>query len=151
MANTTITRRGQRKEVAPDARYHMSEDHKANLAVGREQARVVRAYLQGLQDNQPKRGRKVTPESLEARLEATKAAIDAEGNPVRRLELISERDALQSRLDNYGTDSDLTEIEAEFIGVAAAYGRRRGISYAAWREVGVQPAVLKAAGIGRAS
>jgi hypothetical protein len=34
--------------------------------------------------------------------------------------------------------------------VAAEYGQRKGISYAAWRELGVSPAVLKRAGITRA-
>jgi len=34
--------------------------------------------------------------------------------------------------------------------VAKSYSSRKGISYAAWREVGVEPAVLKKAGISRA-
>jgi hypothetical protein len=32
---------------------------------------------------------------------------------------------------------------------ARDYGQRKGISYAAWREAGVDAAVLKKAGIGR--
>jgi hypothetical protein len=32
---------------------------------------------------------------------------------------------------------------------AASYGARKGITYAAWREVGVPVSVLKAAGISR--
>jgi hypothetical protein len=35
------------------------------------------------------------------------------------------------------------------VGAAKAYSERRGISYAAWRELGVEAAVLKKAGIGR--
>jgi hypothetical protein len=34
---------------------------------------------------------------------------------------------------------------------ARTYGERKGITYAAWRELGVPPAVLKRAGIGRAA
>jgi len=34
---------------------------------------------------------------------------------------------------------------------AAAYGERRDISHAAWREVGVSAATLKAAGIRRST
>jgi hypothetical protein len=34
--------------------------------------------------------------------------------------------------------------------VAKSYSARQGISYTTWRDVGVEAAVLKAAGIGRA-
>ena len=34
---------------------------------------------------------------------------------------------------------------------AAEYGRRKGITYAAWREAGVPSAVLSRAGIARSS
>jgi len=44
---------------------------------------------------------------------------------------------------------DLEALEVEFIATACAYGERKGISYSAWREVGVEPRVLKAAGISR--
>ena len=44
----------------------------------------------------------------------------------------------------------MTALEAEFVKVAKSYGERTGVSYAAWRAVGVTPAVLKAAGISRA-
>ena len=46
---------------------------------------------------------------------------------------------------------DMTALEQDFIKAAAEYGRRKGITYAAWREVGVAPSVLKAARISRAS
>ena len=45
----------------------------------------------------------------------------------------------------------MTALEQDFIKAAAEYGRRKGITYAAWREVGVAPSVLKAARISRAS
>ncbi len=44
-----------------------------------------------------------------------------------------------------------TEAELGEVNAAAAYGGRRGISYAAWREVGVSAATLKAAGIRRST
>ena len=43
----------------------------------------------------------------------------------------------------------LTQLEAEFVKFAKSYSERKAISYAAWREVGVSAATLKAAGIGR--
>jgi hypothetical protein len=43
----------------------------------------------------------------------------------------------------------LEEMEAAFIEVAAPYGARKGLTYEAWRSIGLAPRVLKAAGIGR--
>ena len=48
-----------------------------------------------------------------------------------------------------GDGGELDEREASFIEVAAAYGERKGLTYEAWRSIGVAPRVLKAAGIGR--
>lgn len=130
--------------------YEMSEAHKERLAVGREQSRIVRRYLEALQNNRPKRGRRVTAESLESRLATITAQIETEEDPLRRLELVTQRDQIQARLENAGEEVGLSELEKEFVAVAAEYGSRRGITYKAWREIGVQPSVLKAAGITRA-
>ena len=48
-------------------------------------------------------------------------------------------------------DVDLTALEAGFVAAAKSYSGRKGISYAAWRAVGVSPGVLKRAGISRSS
>ncbi len=67
-----------------------------------------------------------------------------------RLHLAQERMDLEQELGTAGgTDEDLEELEAAFIEVAAAYGERKGLTYEAWRSIGVAPRVLKAAGIGR--
>ena len=42
----------------------MSEAHKAALAKGRMEGRVVRDYLEGLRATKPKRGRKRTPDTI---------------------------------------------------------------------------------------
>ena len=47
----------------------MSDEHKAALADGRAQGRAVRAYLEALEANKPRRGRKRTPESMRARID----------------------------------------------------------------------------------
>ncbi len=44
---------------------------------------------------------------------------------------------------------DLDAVEADFIAAAGPYSQRKGISYEAWRAAGLEPRVLKAAGIGR--
>ncbi|CAB4835822.1 unannotated protein [freshwater metagenome] len=73
----------------------------------------------------------------------------AGASPVRELELVQERLDLQHELGNMESKVDPKTVEAKFTEVAAAYSARKGISYAAWRAVGVEPTVLKKAGIGR--
>lgn len=118
------------------------------MAAGRIEGRAVKNYLEALEQHRPKRGRKRTPDSINARL----AKIDTElesADVVKRLSLIQERLDLLKELESLGTTVDLSGLEADFIRAAKGYGERKGISYAAWREVGVPAAVLKRAGIGR--
>lgn len=129
----------------------MSKAHKEALAAGREQGRAVRAYLEALETHKPKRGRKRTTDSITKRLDAIEAEI-ATADPLRRLQLVQERMALQDELAAAGGDGvDMEALEAGFVAVAAGYAERKGISYAAFREVGVPAATLKAAGISRAA
>ena len=128
----------------------MSDEHKAALAEGRNQGRAVRRYLEALDAHKPKRGRKRTQESMQKRLDR----IDVElvsADPLKRLQLIQERLDLKEELERAGQTVDLSGLEQDFVDAAAAYRRRKGISYAAWRELGVEPAVLKRAGVSRAS
>lgn len=126
----------------------MSAEHKEALAIGREQGRAVRRYLEALEAHRPKRGRKRTPESIKKRL----ADIDSKlpsADPLSRLQLVQERMNLQNELASKQSAVDLTALEQEFTKAAKDYGRRKGITYAAWREAGVDPAVLRTAGIRR--
>jgi hypothetical protein len=126
----------------------MTDEHKAALAAGRAEGRAVRAYLEALDQHRPKRGRKRTPDSVNARL----AKIDTElvsADPMTRLSLVQERLDLLTELESLTTTVDLTALESDFVKSAKGYGERKGISYAAWREVGVSAATLKAAGISR--
>jgi hypothetical protein len=128
----------------------MSDEHKAALAEGRNQGRAVRRYLEALDAHRPKRGRKRTPESMQKRLDR----IDVElvsADQLKRLQLIQERLDLKQELETAGQTVDLSGLEQDFVDAAAAYSKRKGISYAAWRELGVEPTVLKRAGISRAS
>ena len=126
----------------------MTEEHKAALAEGRAQGRAVRAYLEALETQRPKRGRKRTPESMRARLDTIDATIEG-ADPMTRLQMAQERIDLLEALHAAQTPVDLTALEDEFVAAAARYGERKGIGYAAWREVGVPAAVLKRAGITR--
>ena len=126
----------------------MTEERKAALAEGRAQSRAVRAYLEALETHRPKRGRKRTPESMRARLDTIDATIEG-ADPMTRLQMAQERIDLLEALHAAQTPVDLTALEDEFVAAAARYGDRKGIGYAAWREVGVPAAVLKRAGITR--
>ena len=48
-------------------------------------------------------------------------------------------------------DPEIDRVEDDFVRVAKAYGEKKGISYQAWREMGVLPRVLRNAGIVRAA
>ncbi len=76
----------------------MTDEHKAALAEGREQGRIVRRYLEAVAGRH---------------------------------------------------SADIEALEAAFVAVARPYSERKGLTYAAWRAVGVKPRVLRAAGIAR--
>jgi hypothetical protein len=126
----------------------MSTSHKAALAEGRNESRSVRVYLEALESQRPKRGRKRTPESVKRRLASVNAALP-NADPLRRVQLVQEQMDLRNELDAMNNKVDLRKLEAEFIAAAKNYSQRKGITYTAWRAVGVSPAVLKKAGIGR--
>jgi hypothetical protein len=126
----------------------MTDEHKAALAEGRAQGRAVRRYLEALEAHKPKRGRKRTPDSIKKRLDRIDVEL-ADADAVKRLELIQERLDLKAELESSTESVDLAELEAEFIKAAKPYAERKGISYEAFRQVGVPAATLKAAGIGR--
>jgi uncharacterized protein HemY len=126
----------------------MSDSHKAAMERGRAEGRIVRDYLEALRSSKPKRGRKRTADTINARL----AKIDDElttASAIEELQLLQERRDLQAELSTMDSGVDLDELETSFVEVAKSYGERKGIAYATWRDVGVSAATLKQAGIGR--
>jgi len=128
----------------------MTRAHKEALATGRNESRVVRRYLEALAANKPKRGRRRTVSSVQRRLAAVEQAL-ASADRITMLKLSQERLDLMNELEAMSADDGMTELEDDFIGIAAKYANRQGISYAAWREVGVPPDVLRRAGISRSA
>jgi len=123
----------------------MTETEKTEVA-------AVRDYLKALEQNAPRRGRRRTPESVERQLAVLEGEMEG-ASVTKRLGLIQERIDLEADLEalQQAGSVDLSALEAGFATHAAAYGGRRGISYAAWREVGVSSATLKSAGIRRST
>jgi hypothetical protein len=98
---------------------------------------AVNAYLQAIAD-EPGRGR---PPKSSAELEKMMAD---EPNLAKRLVLV------QRQLDAVARESQAGQranLEARFVRNAKTFGDHYGISYAAWRSMGVQPLVLREAGI----
>lgn len=129
----------------------MSTHHKAALAKGREDSRHVKAYLTALQEHRPRRGRQVTVESLTKRLAAVDEALaNPDTNALQRLQLTQERMDLQARLAtkaNGNGAATVARLEVGFVEHAASYAESKGITRAAFREMGVPAAVLTKAGV----
>jgi len=127
------------------ARTKMTEAEKTEVA-------AVRDYLKALEQNAPRRGRRRTPESVERQLAVLEGEMEG-ASVTKRLGLIQQRIDLEADLEALQQvgSVDMSALEAGFATHAAAYGGRRGISYAAWREIGVSPTALKSAGIRRST
>lgn len=126
----------------------MTATHKAALAKGRAESRVVRTYLEAVRRNRPKRGRKRTPDSIRRRLNAITNEYES-ADAITQLKLSQEKLDLAVELEELSSARDVAPLEKEFVKVAKSYGERNGITYSAWRDIGVDPSVLKKAGITR--
>lgn len=123
----------------------MSKEHKQALAQGRKEAAAIKAYLRAIETKRP--GRPVTKKSLTTRLEAVSEKIAESDNPLKRVDLVQTKLDIEKTLSELAEDADTTLLEAGFVEHAAPYSDRKGISYTAWRQVGVPAAILRRAGI----
>ena len=114
----------------------------------RKATSAVRRYLEALDNHRPKRGRKRTADSVRKRLDAIEQQI-ATVPALQRLRLIQERLDLQDELQMMKAASDLGKLEADFIEAAKDYSEAKGITYTAWRELGISADVLRKAGVPR--
>ena len=126
----------------------MTKAHKQALAAGRAEGKIVRDYLEALKRTKPKRGRKRTPESIKRRLNTIKNEFE-NADAVTQLKYAQERLDLAIELAELTAKVDVGPLEKSFVKIAKSYGERNGITYTAWREIGVDPSVLKRAGITR--
>jgi hypothetical protein len=126
----------------------MSAQHKEALARGREEGRAVRLYLEAIEDQRPRPGRRRTPESITRRLHVVTEKL-TEADALSRLHLLQEKADLEAELGKADSGDDIADLEAKFLKVAKSYGDRKSIGYSAWRAAGVEAEVLERAGIGR--
>lgn len=129
----------------------LTKEHKKAMAKGRRQAKIVRDYLDALEAdaNRGAPGRPSDPNAVREKIADYEKRIGDEDDALRRVELIQKRLDSQEHLARLESDPDPTELQSDFIDVASEYSERKGITYMAWRELGVPAAVLKDAGIPR--
>jgi hypothetical protein len=130
------------------AKSPMSQAHKEALAIGREEGRAVRRYLEALEAHRPKRGRKRSQETIQKQLMQIDERLES-ADALTRVHLVQERMDLLSEAAAKEAQVDLVALEEDFVKAAKNYSERKGISYAAWREAGIDAGVLKAAGLRR--
>jgi hypothetical protein len=135
------------KKISPK-KSAMSTSHKNALANGRTEGRIIREYLEIVEATKPKRGRRRTPESITKRLAIIATELKT-ADPVTKVRLIQERLNLRNELAGMKTKTEVGTAEVRFVKVARSFSVRNDITYDAWREFGVTPAVLKRAGIER--
>lgn len=128
----------------------MSDEHKAALARGRAESKAVKDYLEGLRATKPRRGRKRTAETVKKQLEEIEQSLDDAG-PLDELLMVQKRRDLEDELAQMSRNIDMRALEEAFVEVAKSYSDSKKISYASWRDVGVEASVLKRAGITRGS
>ncbi len=128
---------------------NITPEHKAAMAAGRAEGRAIKTYLEALESNKPRRGRRRTQESINTRLEKIDVEL-AGSDPMKRLGLIQERLDLLHELEQLQAPQiDMAALEEQFVIAAKGYSDRKGISWTAWREVGVPASVLERAGVSR--
>jgi hypothetical protein len=115
-------------------------------------AAAVRRYLVALEKHQPRRGRPRTPKTLEDRLRKLDAEYEA-ADPLRRLHLEQRRLDVQAQLDELlaSRGEAPAELEDAFAAAASDYALKHGITYTAWRRLGVPARVLRKAGVTRSA
>jgi hypothetical protein len=123
----------------------MSNEHKEALAQGRRESKAIKSYLEALAARKP--GRPLTSDGLNKRMEKVNEKLESSEDPLEKVELIQSKLDIEKALADLGNTQDLTSLERGFVENASAYSERKGVSYTAWREIGVPAVVLRRAGI----
>jgi hypothetical protein len=152
----TPAKRAPRKSTKKTAAHLrvVSDDHKAAMALGRQEGAAIRRYLDALKafNASKRRGRKRTPESIQARIDAVEQRlVEDEMNSLTYVQLVQEKLDLKAELERLD-DTNITDpndYADDFVKVVKGYSERKGITYAAWRDVGVPSDLLRKAGVTR--
>ena len=127
----------------------MTDEHKAALAKGRAEGRIVRDYLEGLRATKPKRGRKRTPETIIEASRSHRSQNCSAASPIDELLLIQERKNLEAERSAMSNSIDMEALEHEFVGRRQELLRRQSDLVFVVARRRRPRRVLKAAGISR--
>lgn len=133
----------------------MTDEHKAALATGRKEGRIVKAYLEALEDTSTLTMRRRPMEEIHADIEGVTNIINTTTSVISRLLMIQKRIDLNTELDGtvdflaFDDGVNLQVKEDAFVEVAKSYSDRKGLTRKAWRQVKVPADVLNRAGINR--
>ncbi|HVE93352.1 MAG TPA: hypothetical protein VNB24_00425 [Acidimicrobiales bacterium] len=129
---------------------HNSErnGNRGDTPAAQERARAVRRYLSALDMQRPGRSAAKTSESILHRIHHVDTLLMS-ADPVSRLHLTQERIDLHAEQLRIAASPEpaLAEFEEAFVRAARSYGERHGLTYSAWRQIGVNADVLERAGI----
>ena len=128
-----------------DRRKNLSPEVREARAAARAETRAVRAYLEGLESSRKPRRSK----SPRQELTAVQEKLQTESDQIQKLHLIQRRIDAERRIANAPPPVDMAALEEMFVKVAKSYSTRRGVSYKAWREMGVPASVLVRSAISR--
>ncbi len=114
---------------------------------GMERRRAVDRYLLALHEHRPRRGRKRSPQRMQARLDEIEALLPTTVSGLARVRLLQEQTNLRRELAAAEPGPDFADLERDFVIHAKAVADREGIQYSTWIACGVPPEVLARAGI----
>lgn len=125
----------------------LTEQHKQQMRIGRQQSAAVRHYLQAIATV----GGNVQDPAAQIERAKTKLSDLESGipnsNPIERLKLTQEVLNLKGRISKLSALNEVTDAEGPFVECAKAFSDRFGITRAAWKAQGVPGEVLDKAGI----
>jgi len=138
----------RRSRSGPERR-SLAPSHKQALAQGRAESAIVNRYLLALGTTK-RRGRPLSKERMTRRFDAAHRQLAASTGLAKLVAAQEIRD-LKGALDELAQRDPqrLRSLEDAFVRVARRFSERRGISYEAWREVGVPAAILRRAKVAR--
>mgnify|MGYP003335047545 FL=1 len=123
----------------------LTEEHLQALARGRSEGAIVRRYLNLLDERKPRRGKQISVDELNFRIDQINSELKDCSAAADRLKLIKKRKSLEARLSLVATPDELSEAEDAFVEIAFEYSQRKGIGFDVFREAGVPSKVLKRA------
>lgn len=136
----------ERKPAASNVR-RLSDAHKRKMTQGRAWSHAVANYLDAMEEQKKRRGRRRDVDAVKTDITAAKDALTS-ARPIDRVKLRQELLDLERELQEIeAAHIDMPALEKAFIKAVKRYSDRNGITYSAWRSEGVPAKVLQKAGM----